>query len=298
MNITDISVKEYHCIFCNKSFNGKKPLKQHTKDKHEKQTQTNKVVIPDSNDHFADSEDYEDIAESSSCKEPHEKQTQTARIIIYTPSDHSNDSEEYDDSEDITECSICKETHEWIFRCDGCDLDYCNDCSKENEDEQECNVNDCWYCSHGTCFNNLTLYRYCDECCPQDVLDENMLREQKYQEAEEYYNKVQREKPIRKKELLKALHEAGLELRSDSKLCKKYLDHAIGDIDEIVERMCQMKFLYDYNDMKNVLDTVAKDFNETLEAGYIPDYDVFGYSEYIVLEKIGGEYPDVYPWQN
>jgi hypothetical protein len=50
----------------------------------------------------------------------------------------------------------------------------------------------------------------------------------------------------RKTRLIKALNIMGLELRSDSNLCKKYIDGDVKDLQGVVKRMCQMKYLYDY----------------------------------------------------
>jgi ribosomal protein L13E len=61
----------------------------------------------------------------------------------------------------------------------------------------------------------------------------------------------------RKVKLIEALKKYGLELRSDSKLCQQYIDGVNElSIDEIVERMCEMKYLFDYCNMKHYLDYV------------------------------------------
>lgn len=60
---------------------------------------------------------------------------------------------------------------------------------------------------------------------------------------------------MRRNNLIDALQEYKLELRDDSKLCHGYINGTIKThtIPQIVERMCQMKFLYEYCDFDNFL---------------------------------------------
>lgn len=108
-------------------------------------------------------------------------------------------------------------------------------------------------------------------------------------------------KENRRQKLIQALQEKGLELRRDSKLCEKYINRGGEDIDFVVERMCQMKYLFEYNYdvfQKN-MDKAHRQYEEELEAGYIPDWPVFDEAESMTLREIGG-YPDIddYPWLN
>lgn len=98
----------------------------------------------------------------------------------------------------------------------------------------------------------------------------------------------------RTKKMIEALHKAGLELSQNSRLCELYIDEDIGDLDDIVERMCQMKFLYEYNDIQSILDRIVQRYQRDL--GYVPDHIVFPEAEYFILQKIKA-YPRVYPWQ-
>jgi hypothetical protein len=102
----------------------------------------------------------------------------------------------------------------------------------------------------------------------------------------------------RKKELKSALREIGLELRADSKLCQGYIDGTITnwDVDGIVERMAQMKYLYEYANMEHYLKKAERAQAEELEAGYIPDIPVFTQAEDYALKKTGGKYPKKWPW--
>jgi hypothetical protein len=107
------------------------------------------------------------------------------------------------------------------------------------------------------------------------------------------------EKCLKRKVLLtKALTKAGLELREDSKLCKKYIS---GEIKEnknnIVERMCQMRYLFEYCNMNECKEEAYNNQIEIFNAGYFPDCSVFEEAEFIALDKYSnGKYPKIFPW--
>jgi len=102
----------------------------------------------------------------------------------------------------------------------------------------------------------------------------------------------------RKTKLINALENAGLELRSDSKLCDKYIDGNIKDLLGVVKRMCQMKYLYEYCHMDECRDLAYQDQNDDWEAGYKPDCSVSEMAELIALDKYSNKkYPDKFPWQ-
>lgn len=202
----------------------------------------------------------------------------------------------------VIRCSLCDADFESVggFKCCKCDINFCNDCKTEIEEENICSKHDCYYCSWGTCFNNYTLNSYCEDCVPDKVIQEIEERE-----MEEKQKIIQEEQ--RRKKLIKALNKAGLKLRSDSKFCKKYILGDFDDIDKVVERMCQMKYLYDYQDMKIELSITSDDrtrcYEEMLSGDGnvdfyydIPDVSVFQETEDRILDKIK-KYPEIYPWQ-
>lgn len=106
--------------------------------------------------------------------------------------------------------------------------------------------------------------------------------------------------------LVEALRASGLELRADSKLCHGYIDGTIKDwtIKRIVERMCQMKFLYQYANMDQCYQEVCEAEEEDFEfvrdkfprgTEYYPGPRVAVYAEELALKRAGG-YPAVWPW--
>ncbi len=132
---------------------------------------------------------------------------------------------------------------------------------------------------------------------------ENVLNEKKIKSAERK-EKIAKTKEIkrndRRDKLIQALRKVKLPLRDDSALCKQYIEGTTEyNLETIVKRMCQMKYLFEYCHMNECKDIAYERHNEELRAGYFPDCSVFDYAEYIALQKYsGGKYPDVFPWLN
>ena len=101
----------------------------------------------------------------------------------------------------------------------------------------------------------------------------------------------------RKELLMKALDARGLDLRSDSALCQKYITGQIElDLDWIVQRMCEMKYLYEYCNMSDIKKQVYKQYLLEQPNGIYTNYKISEKAEEIALEKYGF-YPDVFPWE-
>jgi hypothetical protein len=131
----------------------------------------------------------------------------------------------------------------------------------------------------------------------EKIIEDKENKKQEKREIKEKKNKELQDK--RKKKLILEFGKAGLKFRDDSMLCKKYIH---GDkeyaLDYIVERMSQMKYLYEYCHMDECKSIAYNSYQEELHAGYFPDCSVSEHAEMIALEKYSnGNYPDVYPWQ-
>lgn len=102
----------------------------------------------------------------------------------------------------------------------------------------------------------------------------------------------------RREKLISELAKVKLQLRSDSVLCKKYIDGTSEyDLEYIIERMCQMKYLFEYCHMDECKQIAYEQQLEEFNAGYFPDCSVFDEAEYIALKKYSnGKYPVVFPW--
>lgn len=130
----------------------------------------------------------------------------------------------------------------------------------------------------------------------QELFDDK--EEQKKERKRRLEDKKDAEKINRRRKLIAALAEYDLELRDDSELCRRYLE-GIGELDEyrITNRMCQMRYLFEYCHMNECKDEAYEEHVAELEAGYIPDCRVFDRAEEIALNKYSdGEYPMIYPW--
>jgi hypothetical protein len=163
----------------------------------------------------------------------------------------------YSEFEEEQRCSKCN--NEENYKCDYCKLYFCYECKESIEKTILCSVGDCYYCRNGSCFNNRTDATYCPDCCPQSVLYENEQREQEFNDLLDEVERIKSSEPYRRNELENALVSAGLSLRSDSKLCKKYIENDDGNIEEIVNRMAQMKYLFEYQDMRKILQEIEEE---------------------------------------
>lgn len=104
-------------------------------------------------------------------------------------------------------------------------------------------------------------------------------------------------KDERKTKLIKELKKVKVELREDSELCKRYisgtLDKKVWTLESIVNRMCEMKYLFDYANIKSYMKKA-----KNIKYGEYDEYDersLVDIAEELVLEKIG-KYPTKWPW--
>jgi hypothetical protein len=107
-------------------------------------------------------------------------------------------------------------------------------------------------------------------------------------------------KDRRRRDLEDALKEYDLELRDDSKLCNGYINGTIDDaewsIPNIVHRMCEMRFLYDYCGINSVFKKIKKNRPDvTLDRPGFSE-SLFDRAEKEALKKRGGKYPNEWPW--
>jgi len=103
----------------------------------------------------------------------------------------------------------------------------------------------------------------------------------------------------RRNQLVESLNAAGLELRADSKLCQLYIEGKTDNLDQIVRRMCEMHYLYEYCHMDECREEAYNQMQEERkEFGYC-DWLVQDKAEKIALGKYAprAKYPVVFPWQ-
>ena len=145
---------------------------------------------------------------------------------------------------------------------------------------------------------NEVIQAFCDKYkvheCDIEEQQEKLKLEKEVKKANRQAKRKET-KSKRKKELIKALEEKGLELRSDSKLCQMYIDGSKWTLAQVVQRMCQMKYLYDYCDMDAYYEEARESQYEEREAGYYPDMSIMEEAEDRALRK-HGFYPQEWPW--
>jgi len=146
------------------------------------------------------------------------------------------------------------------------------------------------------CDKHMINLNNIDEEMSKIINDNNVIKEAKLEKRRERKEKRMEE---RKEELVGALRNAGVEFRNDSMLCDKYIDGCKDfSIDEIVERMSQMKYLYQYCHMEECKNIAYEKYLEDKNYDYHIDWSVTEHAEYLALKKYSnGKYPEVFPWQ-
>lgn len=136
---------------------------------------------------------------------------------------------------------------------------------------------------------------YCFPCCPLFVrIETQVVEDSTRKEQEERANIAAKNMEMisdRRAQLTNALTAAGLELRADSVLCSNYILQNDGNIPHIISRMSQMKYLFEYCNIRDVMAEIIKSGTFT-PAG---KYSLLREAEKRILEKIGS-YPAKFPW--
>lgn len=119
-----------------------------------------------------------------------------------------------------------------------------------------------------------------------------------YNKVSKYNKKLDCTQMKLRTELESTLNERGVDLRSDSVLCSSYINGKTNlTLDQVVQRMCEMKYLYECCDMKNIR---TQTYNDYVANGYIKDYEgtITQQAEKIALKTYSdGVYPKVFPWE-
>jgi hypothetical protein len=131
----------------------------------------------------------------------------------------------------------------------------------------------------------------------QSVLD--TLKNEKNIKKQQRSEKKNNDKEKRKQMLIDGLNNRGISFREDSTLCQKFID---GDknlnINFVINRMCQMKYLFEYCHMNECKQQAYEEQKEELNAGYFPDISILDQAEYIALKKYSNnKYPEIFPWE-
>ena len=98
----------------------------------------------------------------------------------------------------------------------------------------------------------------------------------------------------RRLQLVTALGKFGLELRADSKLCESYINRAGSfTIDQVVRRMCEMRFLHHHTHYVDILHDIRRDIREMGER-----WDSDETADDAEVQAVGqaGGWPARWPW--
>lgn len=96
----------------------------------------------------------------------------------------------------------------------------------------------------------------------------------------------------RRNELISSLKQHGCDLRADSRLCALYIEkgETCGwSLQDVVMRMCQMKYLFEYQAARTLIRQLRHDY-------YYYEEPLIDVAESIILERLGGAYPQQWPW--
>lgn len=100
--------------------------------------------------------------------------------------------------------------------------------------------------------------------------------------------------------LRRDFEKLGLEMRTDSKLCNKFIESgflsAYNSTLKIATRMAEMHYLYKYTNYSSILEEKVNLYNIKIKNGKVPYIKPQVESEYIALN--GKDYPDKWPWMN
>ena len=158
-----------------------------------------------------------------------------------------------------------------------------------------------------TYFTTANLIKYlCDKHnLAPDHLDEYIIKliNQRNSNSNNRKKKIDENKRIkmekRKKKLIEELNKFKVELRDDSYLCQNYIEGKLThSLDDIVKRMCEMKYLFEYCNMDEckqiIYDKYDSDSSDSSESINV---SIFDQAEKLALDKYSsGKYPVVFPW--
>ena len=105
----------------------------------------------------------------------------------------------------------------------------------------------------------------------------------------------------RREKLIKELSKFKLELRNDSVLCQNYIEgKSSHDLDDIVKRMCEMKYLFEYchmDECKQIIYDECDSDSDSSDSSYSYSISIFKRAEILALKKYSnGKYPSTFPW--
>lgn len=155
-----------------------------------------------------------------------------------------------------------------------------------------------------------TSFEKCNYYCPYDPDDIILIYDlnlptvwkaqrdclKKYTTLETWFQKVHlqrlrnfRKRRDRRNDLKKELEKRGCYLRSDSTLCRNYIERGHGDIEDIVDTMEEMKFMYEHTTYEQIFREMKLEYLERNKIGdewiNIPHHKISRDAKRVALDK-------------
>lgn len=226
-------------------------------------------------------------------------------------------------------CSICykycKETGKTCLKCNkytcySCDpckiyckkcIDKCFVCGNYSKCYDNLSLGQCYSCKRHFCVDyydrskhktlkacityiNNKCYTFCNKkCIPFSFFKEQVI--------------ISLNRLFRKKRLRNSLKLYNLKIRYDSTLCEKYIDGLLDKVwtsEKVAQKMCEMKYLFEYCNMSCYLNEVSDDLIEDRIQNIKSGNDKTTYhssprfhlAKEEILRRIG-DFPIVWPWE-
>lgn len=217
----------------------------------------------------------------------------------------SSESESENEIEDIIKiCHTCNKNiniydDSGYMNCDVCDKTLCEECHNDvylynvyilDQTEEGNDVFDILYCDkcgQRVCSDCETVYIFdddyttsCNECITKEDLITFINRQKKrYKEA----------KIIERLKLI--FHEINVPFSEYGAVCQVLINNNIKDKDELIQRVKEVYYLYNYCDISKYIGKILKDDNKRKILTH------FQQAEYEIIQKEKG-YPKYWPWEN
>lgn len=188
----------------------------------------------------------------------------------------------------IEKCSVCYRHSSRFYNLE---LGQCYSCNRLFcLDSDDCSVHNTFGC---TLYINGQYYTFCmKKCIPYSFYREQLI--------------VSLNRLFRRKKLRHIFKLYNLKMRSDSTLCKKYIDGTLDKEwthEKVAHKMCEMKYLFDYCNMRQELYQVPDEWIRNTEKNIRDGSDKtvylvsprFQYAKENILLTIG-DFPIVWPW--
>lgn len=146
---------------------------------------------------------------------------------------------------------------------------------------------------------NLFCAKYSINAQNQQAIDDKLreleeIKDIKFGTAKKESHRIkENDEENNKIALINALEKYGIEYRNDSKLCHKYIENKADEwsLDQIVQRMCQMKYLYDYCNINACFEQAKKNHDIFSDSTIMDEAERLA-----ILKSPLKKYPEKWPW--